>query len=57
MMKREDQLKREQVQFVCMDDLVPKDHLLRHVESALAFGFIYDTILWKIHTHIQADRV
>lgn len=56
-MKREDQLKREQVQFVCMDDLVPKDHLLRHVESALAFGFIYDTILWKIHTHIQADRV
>ena len=25
---------REQVQFICMDDLVPKDHLLRLIDGS-----------------------
>ena len=35
---------REQVQFICMDDLVPKDHLLRLIDGALDWSFIYDLV-------------
>ena len=35
---------REQVQFICMDDLVPKDHLLRLIDGAIDWSFIYDLV-------------
>ena len=35
---------REQVQFICMDDLVPKDHLLRLIDGAIEWSFIYDLV-------------
>jgi len=40
--KREDS--RKQIGFYCMEDLVPKDHLLRKIEKAIDFSFIYDLV-------------
>ena len=36
--------KREQIQMFCMDDLVPKDHLLRVIDKAIDWNFIYDLV-------------
>lgn len=35
---------RNQVQFVCIDDLVPQDHLLRIIDKAIDWSFIYDLV-------------
>lgn len=35
---------REQLQFVSMDDLVPKDHMLRLIDKAIDWSFIYDLV-------------
>ncbi len=35
---------REQVGFYCMEDLVPKDHILRKIDKAINFSFIYDLV-------------
>lgn len=47
MMSKETLEKREQVQFVCMEDLVPQNHLLRQVEKAIDFSFIYPLVAEK----------
>ena len=44
MMTREADKKREQVMFFSMDDMVPKDHLLRLIEQSIDFSFIYDLV-------------
>ena len=36
--------KREQIQMFCMDELVPKDHLLRQIDNAIDWSFIYDLV-------------
>jgi transposase len=36
--------KREQVTMVCIEDLVPKDHILRDIERAIDFSFIYELV-------------
>lgn len=38
---------RTQVQYFCMDDLVPEDHLLRLIEDAINWDFIYDLVVEK----------
>ena len=35
---------RRQVGFYTLDELVPKDHLLRKVEETIDFSFIYDVV-------------
>ena len=35
---------RNQVEFNSLEDLVPQDHLLRKIENALDFNFIYDEV-------------
>lgn len=35
---------RKQISFVCCEDLVPQDHILREIEKALDFSFIYDEV-------------
>ena len=35
---------REQLQMFCMDDLVPKDHLLRIIDKAIDWNFIYTLV-------------
>ena len=35
---------RNQIQMVCIEDLVPQDHMLRKIENAIDFDFIYDEV-------------
>ena len=44
MMTREADKKREQMMFFSMDDMVPKDHLLRLIEQSIDFSFIYGLV-------------
>lgn len=44
MMTQKSDKKREQLQFLCMDDMVPKDHLLRLIDSAIDWNFIYELV-------------
>ncbi len=44
MMRKDTDEKRNQIQFFAIDDLVPKDHLLRDIERAINFDFIYELV-------------
>lgn len=44
MMTQNTDQKREQIQFLCMEDMVPQDHLLRMIEQAINWNFIYDLV-------------
>ena len=44
MMTKELDKKREQIQLFSMDDMVPKNHLLRLIEQSIDFDFIYDLV-------------
>ena len=44
MMTRNADKKRTQIQMFCMDDMVPQDHLLRLIENAIDWSFIYDLV-------------
>ena len=44
MMTRETAKSREQVQLLSLDDLVPPDHLVRKLEGALDWNFIYGIV-------------
>ena len=44
MLTREKKQSREQVQMLCIEDIVPKGHLLRDIERAISFDFIYDAV-------------
>lgn len=34
--------KKDQIQMVSLDQLVPEDHLLRQIDATIDFTFIYD---------------
>ena len=36
--------KREQMMMFSMDDMVPKDHMLRSIDKAINWNFIYDLV-------------
>lgn len=44
MMTQNADKKRDQLQIFCMDDLVPRDHLLRLIDKAIDWNFIYDLV-------------
>lgn len=44
MMSKNKDKKREQIYFLSMEDLVPKDHVLRDIERAIDFSFIYELV-------------
>lgn len=50
MMTQNADKKREQVQMFCMDDMVPRDHLLRIIDRAINWNFIYDLVVDKYCT-------
>jgi len=37
-------LERDQIEMLCIEELVPKDHLLRDIDQAISFDFIYDEV-------------
>ena len=47
MMTKNADKNRTQVQYFCMDDLVPENHLLRLIEDAINWDFIYDLVVEK----------
>ncbi|HWR56923.1 MAG TPA: IS1182 family transposase [Negativicutes bacterium] len=44
MLVRKDKTIRQQISMVSLEDLVPDDHLLRIIEQAINFDFIYDLV-------------
>ena len=44
MMTQETEKVRTQMQMVCIDDLVTKDHLLRLIDRVIDWTFIYDLL-------------
>ena len=37
----ENKAEREQMEMVCIEEMVPKDHILRKIDSAIDFTHIY----------------
>ena len=35
---------REQIQMLCIEDMVPQNHILRDIDKAINFDFIYDAV-------------
>lgn len=44
MMTRDGGCNREQIEFTSLEDLVPKDHLVRKLENAIDWSFIYEMV-------------
>ena len=44
MYKKKNRAKQHQMQFITLDDLVPADHILRLIDDAIDFSFIYDEV-------------
>ena len=44
MMSEENEKVRTQMSIVCIDELVPQDHLLRIIDKAIDWSFIYDLV-------------
>lgn len=44
MLNKESENNRMQLGFYCIEDLVPRDHLLRKIERSIDFKFIYDLV-------------
>ncbi|MCL2342942.1 MAG: hypothetical protein FWC62_03465 [Firmicutes bacterium] len=44
MLSREKRQTRDQIQMLSIEELVPKDHLLRDIDRAINFDFIYDAV-------------
>ena len=57
MMTRETSKSREQIQLLSLDDLVPPDHLVRKLEAALDWNFIYDMVEEKYSDDIGRPSI
>jgi len=44
MHSREKRQTRDQVEIVCIEDVVPKNHILRDIDRTINFEFIYDEV-------------
>lgn len=44
MMTKNADKKREQIIMFCMDDMVPQNHMLRLIDKAIDWTFIYDLV-------------
>lgn len=44
MLKKQDMTHRDQVEMISLDQLVPKDHLVRKIDSKINFEFIYERV-------------
>lgn len=47
MLNKEGTARREQIQYASVDDLVPPNHILRGIEKAINFDFIYEKVADK----------
>ena len=44
MLRTREKEARKQIRFVCIEDLVPQDHLLRKIENVVDFSFVRDEV-------------
>ncbi len=44
MYRKKDKSKQRQLQMLCIEDLVPQDHMLREIEDAIDWSFIYEEV-------------
>ena len=44
MYRKKERNAQKEIQFVCLEDLVPKNHILRDIDAAIDFDFIYDEV-------------
>lgn len=44
MLSKHNPIQRDQIEMVALDELVPADHLVRKIEAAINFSFIYDQV-------------
>lgn len=44
MYRKKDRSIQQQLQFITLEDLVPQDHILRKIDRAIDFSFIYDEV-------------
>ena len=49
MMTKNADKKREQMLMFCMDDIVPQNHMLRWIDKAIDWNFIYDLVEEKYY--------
>lgn len=45
------------MQIVCIDDLVPQDHLLRIIDRAIDWSFIYDLVRDKYSAETERPSI
>lgn len=44
MYRKKDRMGQKEIKFVSLEDLVPQDHLLRKIDAAIDFEFIYEEV-------------
>ena len=44
MYRKKDRMGQREIKYICLEDLVPQDHLLRKIEASINFDFIYDEV-------------
>ena len=44
MLSKREEERRNQLEVVALDELVPEDHLVRKIDQAIDFDFIYDLV-------------
>jgi len=44
MLKKQNMRQRDQIGFYSLEDLVPKEHLLRDIDTYVDFNFIYQLV-------------
>src|ERR1035437_477423 len=44
MYRKKDKNSQRKIKMVCIEDLVPKNHILREIEASISFDFIYDEV-------------
>jgi hypothetical protein len=44
MLSKQTQINRDQIEMIALDQLVPADHLVRKMEAAIDFPFIYPLV-------------
>ena len=57
MLHEEPTKKREQISLVCIDELVPQNHLLRKIERVIDWSFIYDLVKEKYSTNFGRPSI
>ena len=57
MMTKNADKKREQMMMFSMDSMVPQDHMLRLIDKAINWNFIYDLVEDKLNILMRQSRL